>query len=226
MNPAPPSRHHDRANERETMLEDQVRARGIEDQSVLAAMRKVPRHRFVPQAMAAHAYEDRALPIGHDVTISQPSVVAFMIQAVDVQPGDKVLDVGTGSGYQAAVLAEMGARVYGVEIVEPLVRRARAVLTERGYLGPDAATHVEVHHGDGYRGLPNRGPFDAIIVAAAAPRVPEPLVEQLAAGGRMIVPVGEGPQRLVLLERTEHGVERRDVLDVAFVPMTGEVRQP
>ena len=206
-----------RADERRRMVEDQIAARGIQDQRVLAAMAAVPRHRFVPPSMSTYAYEDRPLPIGYDQTISQPYIVAFMSEVAGLEPHERVLEVGTGSGYQAAVLSELAAEVYTIEIVAPLAERAREVLSDR--------PNVHVRQGDGYRGWPEAAPFDAILVTAAPDHVPEPLVEQLAVGGRMVLPVGRIDQSLILLERTPEGVERRSILPVRFVPMTGEARE-
>jgi len=191
----------------------------IRDPEVLAAMGEVRRHLFVPEWVRASAYEDHPLPIGHDQTISQPFVVAFMTEALRLKPTDEVLEIGTGSGYQAAVLAKIAKQVYTIEIVEPLGRQAAKVLDELGY------RNVEVRIGDGYRGWPEHAPFDAIILTAAPDRVPEPLVEQLAVGGRLLAPVGSGYQELVLLEKTEEGVVRRSLLPVRFVPMTGEAQR-
>jgi len=210
----PPSQ----AELRRRMVVEQLKAPGrdIRNPRVLRAMEKVPRHEFVPESVRAHAYEDRPLPIGFGQTISQPFIVAFMTEQVDPQPGEKVLEVGTGSGYQAAVLAEMGAEVYTIEIIDPLAERARATLERLGY------TNVHVRAGDGYLGWPEAGPFDAILVTCAPDHVPEPLIEQLKDGGRMIIPVGPpGMQELVVLRKREGKLERRAVLPVLFVPMTG-----
>jgi protein-L-isoaspartate(D-aspartate) O-methyltransferase len=206
---------HERAEERRQMVQRQLVARDIVDARVLAAMLAVPRHRFMPESMAALAYVDAAQPIGHEVTISQPYIVALMSQLVDLQPGEKVLEIGTGSGYQAAVLAELGAKVYTIERVEVLARRAEAKLRELGY------DDVEVRYGDGYLGWPEHAPFDAILLTAAPPKVPEALTEQLAVGGKLIAPVGRdvGWQQLIVIERTATGLERETVLDVGFVPM-------
>lgn len=195
-----------------------VRAHGCDDEAVLAVLGRLPRHEFVPEDVRRFAYQDSPLPIGHEQTISQPFIVAFMTAALHLRPTDKVLEIGTGSGYQAAVLAELAAEVYTIEIVVPLARRAEALLQRLGY------HNVHVRAGDGYRGWPQQAPFDAIMVTAAPDHVPEPLVDQLAPGGRMILPVGEGRQQLVLIEKSEQGVTRRSVLDVRFVPMTGEAR--
>jgi protein-L-isoaspartate(D-aspartate) O-methyltransferase len=206
------------ADERARMVAQLEHGYRVRDRQVLAAMLAVPRHEFVPAARRALAYADHPLPIGHAQTISQPYIVAFMTEHLGVRPGDKVLEIGTGSGYQAAVLAALGARVFSIEIVEPLGRQADELLRRLGY-------EVAVRIGDGYRGWPDEAPFDAIIVTAAPDHVPQPLIDQLAVGGRMIVPVGRGSQDLVLLTRTATGVERRVVLPVRFVPMTGEAEE-
>jgi len=203
---------------RTTMVREQIAARGIEDKAVLAAMEAVPRHRFVPPALAGRAYEDRPLPIGFDQTISQPYIVAVMTAHAEVERGDKVLEVGTGSGYQAAVLAEIGAKVYSIEIVEPLGKQAAHTLTDLGY-------QVKTRIGDGYRGWPEAAPFDAILVTAAPPEVPEPLKQQLAVGGKMVIPVGEVFQELRVITRTKTGFDERRTEAVRFVPMTGEAQK-
>jgi protein-L-isoaspartate(D-aspartate) O-methyltransferase len=207
------------AQERERMVREQVEARGVSDPLTLAAMRKVPRHELVPEDMRASAYADQPLPIGHEQTISQPYIVAFMTEALGLKGGERVLEVGTGSGYQAAVLAHIAAEVYTVEIVQPLAERARADLARLGY------RNVHVRAGDGYRGWPEAAPFDAIVVTAAAPRIPEPLVEQLKEGGRLVIPVGELLQQLRVLERREGRLREVERLPVRFVPMTGEIRR-
>jgi protein-L-isoaspartate(D-aspartate) O-methyltransferase len=208
-----------RADERAAMVSQQIAARQISDARVLAAMRAVPRHRFVPPEQARHAYEDRPLAIGHRQTISQPYIVALMSQLARVEEGDRVLEVGTGSGYQAAVLAELGAHVYTIEIVEPLGAHARRLLRELGY------DRVHVRVGDGYGGWPEEAPFDAVVVTAAPPRIPEPLKDQLAVGGRMVVPVGDRQQTLRVLERTAEGIVERETIPVRFVPMTGKAQE-
>jgi protein-L-isoaspartate(D-aspartate) O-methyltransferase len=182
---------------------------------VLAAIEAVPRHRFVPAELRELAYEDRPLPIGHEVTISQPYMVALMTQLADIQPGERVLEVGTGSGYQAAVLAELGAQVYSIERIEALATQAQNLLLELGY------TDVQVRHADGYAGWPEYAPFDAIIVTAAPPSIPTTLTDQLARGGKLVAPVGAelGWQELVVIEKTKDGLRSQRITDVAFVPM-------
>ena len=201
------------------MVEQQLLARDITDTRVVSAMRRVPRDRFVPPDQRQQAYEDRPLPIGYRQTISQPYIVAYMTQALRLTPDATVLEVGTGSGYQAAVLAELAAAVYSIEIVAELAERARDTLAELGY------TNVQVRQGDGYAGWPEEAPFDAIMVTAAPDHVPQPLVDQLALGGRLIIPVGQDRQTLTILTRTEAGVEQESLLPVLFVPMTGEAER-
>ena len=201
------------------MVELQLKSPGrdITHVGVLKAMSEVPRHRFVSEERRDEAYEDRPLPIGHGQTISQPYVVAFMTEQLDPQPTDKVLEIGTGSGYQAAVLSSLVAEVYTMEIVAPLGQRARAELQRLGY------GNVKVRIGDGYKGWPEAGPFDAIIVTCAPDAIPEPLVSQLKEGGRMVIPVGPAfDQMLYLLTKRGGKMERKAVLPVLFVPMTGE----
>ncbi len=209
----------ERREERERLVRETIEARGVKDPRVLAAMRRVPRHRFMPKSIQSRAYEDRALPIGEGQTISQPFVVASMSEHAGVQKGETVLEVGTGSGYQAAVLAELGARVFSIEIVPALAERARETLASLGYDG------VEVRTGDGYRGWPEHAPFDAIVVTAAPDHVPQPLLDQLAVGGRMVIPVGQGVQDLRLITRDEKGLHERTLYGVLFVPMTGEAQE-
>jgi len=208
------------AEARREMVEQQIRARGIENPRVLAAMARVPRHELVPSILRSLAYADRPLPIGHGQTISQPFIVAFMTEALNPAPADRVLEIGTGSGYQAAVLAELVAKVYTIEIVSPLGERARADLARLGY------GNVFVRVGDGYEGWPEHAPFDAIIVTCSPEHVPQPLVDQLRDGGRMIIPVGDpqGGQELYLLEKRGTKVVKRAVLPVRFVPMTGKAQ--
>jgi protein-L-isoaspartate(D-aspartate) O-methyltransferase len=200
----------------ERLVAEHLVPQGITDSLTLAAMRTVPRHEFVPADQRPWAYADTPLPIGHEQTISQPAVVAFMTQAVRPRPGLRVLEVGTGSGYQAAVLAETGAKVWTVEIFRALADEARARLRRLGY------ERVRVRHGDGYAGWPEAAPFDAIVVTAGADSIPPPLIEQLAPGGRLVMPVGDPyvDQRLVLLEKDASGhVASRDLLPVRFVPL-------
>ena len=209
-----------RAVARAEMVTSQIAARGVADRAVLAAMRKVPRHEFVPAQVADMAYADRPLPIGERQTISQPYIVALMSELAALKPGARVLEIGTGSGYQAAVLSELGAKVYTVEIIAPLAERAAATLTRLGY----ANVHTRI--GDGYRGWPEAAPFDAIVVTAAPPAVPAPLKEQLKVGGRLVLPVGTYDQELRVITRTAQGWDERDVIPVLFVPMTGEAQTP
>ena len=201
------------------MVEQQVLARGITNPGVIGAMVRVPRERFVPLEQQRSAYDDRPLPIGYRQTISQPYIVAYMTDALRLDPGDRVLEIGTGSGYQAAVLAELAAKVYSIEIVPALAERARDTLTALGY------ANVDVRLGDGYAGWPDEAPFDAIIVTAAPDHVPQPLIEQLAPGGRLIIPVGQDSQSLTLITRTAEGVTQERMLRVLFVPMTGEAER-
>jgi protein-L-isoaspartate(D-aspartate) O-methyltransferase len=204
---------------REAMVRTQLERRDIVDRRVLAAMRAVPRHRFVPERQRDQAYDDHPLPIGFGQTISQPYIVAIMTQLALVKPGDRVLEIGTGSGYQAAVLAEMGAEVHGIEIVESLGTEAARLLQELGY------DRASVRIADGYDGLPELGPFAAILVAAAPPEIPAPLEQQLAVGGRLVVPVGRGSQELTVVHRRGDRFERRSILPVRFVPMIGRAAQ-
>ena len=207
------------AAERRRMVKEQLSSSGygITNARVLAAMGKVPRHEFVPVELWPRAYVDGPLPIGYDQTISQPYIVAFMTEQLDPQPTDRVLEIGTGSGYQAAVLAQLVAEVYTIEIIEPLAQRAEVDLKRLGY------TNIQVRAGDGYKGWPEAAPFDVIIVTCAPEKVPPPLVEQLKDGGRMIIPVGPmGDQELVLLRKQGEQLEKHAVLPVRFVPMTGK----
>jgi protein-L-isoaspartate(D-aspartate) O-methyltransferase len=210
------------ADARKGMVRDQLSGpgRSITNSRVLAVMGQVPRHEFVPERYRSQTYEDRPLPIGYDQTISQPYIVAFMTEQLHPEPTDRVLEIGTGSGYQAAVLAGLVSEVYSMEIVEPLARRAKTDLKRLGY------TNVTVRAGDGYKGWPEAAPFDAIIVTCAPEKVPQPLVEQLKDGGRMIIPVGPaGNQELVLLRKRRTRLETQAVLPVRFVPMTGAAQK-
>lgn len=206
----------DQRQARERMVREQIAARGVRDERVLGAMRKVARHLFVPPPMVPHAYRDSPLPIGHNQTISQPYVVAFMTEALELKPQDRVLEIGTGSGYQAAVLAELCREVYSIEIVEPLGKEAAARLKRLGY------TNLHLRIGDGYRGWPEAAPFDAIIVTAAPEEIPTALLDQLAVGGRMLLPVGRGEQLLVRVRRTPKRYTLEKLLPVRFVPMVKE----
>jgi protein-L-isoaspartate(D-aspartate) O-methyltransferase len=205
---------------RARLVKVHIEDEGVKSPAVLRAMRKVPRHWFVPEDRRPSAYEDRPLPIGEDQTISQPYVVASMTEEADIQPGERVLEIGTGSGYQAAVLAELTSEVFTIEIREPLARRAAATLKGAGYAA------VKVRHADGYHGWAAKGPFDAILVTAAAPHVPPPLVRQLKPGGRMVIPVGGAfaVQDLVLVTKDAEGrVRTKSLYAVRFVPLTGSL---
>jgi protein-L-isoaspartate(D-aspartate) O-methyltransferase len=198
------------------MVEEQIAARDIKDPRVLDAMKRVPRHEFVPEALRGSAYADSPLPIGHEQTISQPYVVAYMTEALALDATHKVLEIGTGSGYQAAILGELVKDVYSIEIVAPLGERARQTLERLGY----ANVHVRI--GNGYLGWPEQAPFDRVMVTAAPDEIPRPLIEQLKVGGLMAIPVGVGNQELRILRRTDKGMETLRTLPVRFVPMTGK----
>ena len=215
---APPD--SDFAARRQQMVQQQLVARGIKDEHVLAAMAKVPREEFVPPESRAAAYEDGPLPIGYGQTISQPYIVAFMTEQLRPKPSDRVLEVGTGSGYHAAILAELVSEVYSIEIVEPLAKNAEATLQRLGY------KNVHAKFGDGYKGWPETAPFDAIIVTCAPDKVPQPLVDQLRDGGRMVIPVGNTfAQQLYLLEKKNGQLKQSATLPVRFVPMAGEAQK-
>jgi protein-L-isoaspartate(D-aspartate) O-methyltransferase len=204
---------------RERMVRHQLQARDIHDPRVLAAMRKVPRHEFVPDGLRASAYEDSALPLEHGQTISQPYIVAYMTQALELRGTERVLEIGTGFGYQAAVLAEAAAEVYTIEIIPQLQERARTILDRLGY------KNIHFRVGDGYLGWPEAAPFDCIIVTAAPENVPQPLLDQLRDGGRMIIPIGSMNQDLVIFEKEKSGIKRRTTIPVRFVPMTGKAQE-
>jgi protein-L-isoaspartate(D-aspartate) O-methyltransferase len=209
------------AERRKAMVERQVAARGVTDPKVLRALTDIPRHVFVPAEYADLAYGDPPLPIDEGQTISQPYIVGLMTQCLALREGDKVLEIGTGSGYQAAVLALLAGRVWTIEIHEPLARKAAATLARLGL------ANVEVRAGDGFFGWPEEAPFDAIIITCAVRRVPEPLFEQLAEGGRLVVPLGDTRpfQTLTVLTKDKGAPVVRRVLDVRFVPMTGEAQK-
>ena len=204
------------AQARDRMVSTQIEARGVKDPDVLQALRSVPRHELVPPNVREAAYLDRPLPIGYGQTISQPYIVALMTEQLELQGHEKVLEIGTGSGYQAAVLSQLADHVYSMEIVEPLAERSRRDLKRLGF------NNVEIRVGDGYKGWPEEEPFDAIIVTAAPPSVPNRLVEQLAVGGRMVIPVGEYHQELLLITRDEKGIKTQSLIGVRFVPMVHE----
>jgi protein-L-isoaspartate(D-aspartate) O-methyltransferase len=197
----------------------EIQKEGVSDEKVLAAMRRVPRHEFVPERYRHAAYENRPLPIGFGQTISQPFIVGYMTQALKLKGGEKVLEIGTGSGYQAAVLAEIAREVYTIEILEPLGRHAEKTLNRLGY------ENIHVKISDGYQGWPKHAPFDAILVTAAPDHVPQPLVEQLNDNGRMVIPIGSWSQRIVLITKTADGVVQKLDIPVRFVPMTGQAQQ-
>ena len=201
---------------RELMVKMQLQGRDIHDLATITAMLNVPRHEFVPETMKKHAYSDRPLPIGSGQTISQPYIVAFMTQALHLKSGHRVLEIGTGSGYQAAVLAKIVDKVYTIEIVEDLAISAKKRLKDLGY------SNVEVIWGDGYHGLPTKAPFDAVMVTAGADSIPQPLIDQLKVGGRMIIPVGphNGIRQLVLVIKKKNKIIKKNVMPVRFVPFT------
>jgi protein-L-isoaspartate(D-aspartate) O-methyltransferase len=218
----------DYSNLRDQMVEQQIAARGVRDERVLDAMRRVRRHAFVPGIPPEKAYEDRPHPIGHRQTISQPYIVGLMTELAELPDEARVLEIGTGSGYQAAVLAQIATQVFSIEIVEPLAESAARTLAA------ESIDNVSVRAGDGYAGWPEEGPFDAILVTAGAPRVPPALLEQLKVGGRLVLPVdapdsdgffGQSVQYLEVYRRSEEGVDRERGIPVRFVPMTGEVRE-
>ena len=202
--------------ERSRMVDEQLRARDIRSAPVLDAMLNVPRHLFVPEPQRGRAYSDSPLPIGYDQTISQPYIVAFMTQALNLDPGHRVLEIGTGSGYQAAVLSALAKEVFSIEIVAPLAERARETLTRLGY------RNIQVRTGNGYLGWPEHAPYDRIMVTAAPDEVPAELVQQLKIGGLMAIPVGTAIQELRILRRTATGMQTLRTLPVMFVPMTGK----
>ncbi|MDI6839535.1 MAG: protein-L-isoaspartate(D-aspartate) O-methyltransferase [bacterium] len=201
------------------MVEEQIVARGIEDTLVLKAMLHVERHKFVPEKYKKLAYTDRPLPIGYEQTISQPYIVALMTSLLNLSGNEKVLEIGTGSGYQAAILAEIVSKVYTIEILKPLAESAEVRLNGMGY------KNIYVKCGDGYKGWPEYAPFDAIIVTCAPEQIPQPLIEQLKIGGKMVIPVGKLYQELILITRTEDGIKKEPIIPVRFVPMQREAQQ-
>ncbi len=207
-----------RIRQREQMVEHQIRQRGIKDKNVLAAMKSVPRHLFVPKNLINRAYEDNPLPIGLNQTISQPFVVAYMTEIAALTEEAKVLEIGTGSGYQAAVLAEIATKVFSIEIHPTLARRSRDLLHDLGY------HNLTIKVGDGYQGWPEEAPFDAIIVTAAPNHVPPALIEQLAIGGKMVIPVGRIQQEMTIVTKTNSGTSTTQTIPVRFVPMTGKAQ--
>lgn len=210
---------HPRQAERDRMVREQIIARGVTDSKVLQALGQIPRHEFVPESEQEQAYEDHPLPIGFGQTISQPYIVAFMTEALMLQPHERVLEIGTGSGYQAAILSRVANKVFTIEIVEPLARAAQETLESLGL------TNVTVRAGDGYQGWQEEAPFDAIILTAAPEHIPQPLMDQLAIGGRLILPLGKTVQKLMLMKKTKDGWQKENLLPVAFVPMTGEAER-
>lgn len=218
-NRGPELRFDEFRRQRSRMVDQQIAGRGVRDHAVLAALHQVPRHLFVPEEVRARAYADSPLPIGHGQTISQPFIVGFMTEQLNVRAGDRVLEIGTGSGYQAAILAAMDVEVVSIEIVRPLAERSAELLKELGF------ENTTVIHGDGYYGFEDMAPYDAIIVTAAAAHVPPPLVAQLKPGKRMVIPVGRAgwTQNLLLVEKPEEGRTRtRNLMPVRFVPLTGQ----
>jgi protein-L-isoaspartate(D-aspartate) O-methyltransferase len=207
---------HEYRRSRQSMVSRQIEARDVTDPAVIRAMRRVPRHEFVAPSLRPFAYSDSPLPIRFGQTISQPYVVAYMTELAGLKPQDRVLEIGTGTGYQAAVLAEIVKEVYTIEIIEPLAVEAEERLKEMGYA-------VHVRHGDGYLGWPEAAPFDAIIVTAAPPRIPEALQNQLKVGGRLIVPVGSDLQSIYRITRMDSGFKHEKLLPVRFVPMIESV---
>lgn len=202
--------------ERLRMVKEQIRARGIKSEAALAAMSKVPRHRFVSTSLIRAAYLNRPLPIGHGQTISQPFIVAYMTEAAGVSSDEKALEIGTGSGYQAAILGELAKEVYTIEIIPELAEGASKVLSELGY------KNIHVKSGNGYLGWPEHAPFDAIVVTAAPDEIPKALVEQLAVGGKMVIPVGDLYQEMMIVTKTKDGIVEKRTIPVRFVPMTGK----
>lgn len=216
----PASAQEDSLAAKRRQMVDVVRGRGVSDGRVLRAMGEVPRHLFVPENVRPQAYEDFPLPIGSQQTISQPYIVALMTSLLDLKGGEKVLEIGTGSGYQAAVLSKVAGEVYTIEILGPLSENARKAIDGLGY------GNIHFRVGDGYAGWPEAAPFDGILVTAAPEKVPQPLLDQLKIGGKLVIPVGSFFQDLLVYTRTASGIERKNVAPVRFVPMTGEAQKP
>lgn len=204
--------------ERLIMVREQIEARGVKNRAVLESMRNVPRHLFIPENLRLEAYEDEPVPIGYGQTISQPYIVALMTELLELSPDSKVLEIGTGSGYQAAILSTLADSVFSIEIIPELAAAADSILKELNY-------KVEVKCGDGYRGWPEHAPFDAIIVTAAPEKIPQPLIEQLAEKGRLVIPVGSYYQELKLIRKVDGKLVERNIAPVRFVPMTGEAEK-
>jgi len=207
------------AERRERMVETQIETRGVKNKLVLDAMRKVPRHLFVAEGLRDVAYTDGPLPIGEEQTISQPYIVALMTELLGLKGGEKVLEIGTGSGYQAAILAEIANEVYTIEIICPLAEKAERKLKEMGY------KNITVRCADGYQGWQEHAPFDGVMVTAAPDHIPQPLVDQLKIGGKLVIPVGDLFQELVVVTKTEKGIKKENIIPVRFVPMTGEAEK-
>ena len=219
MERGPLINNYSRQAERDQMVQEQIMARGVTDPRVLHVMRTIPRHQFVLESDVEEAYEDHPLSIGFGQTISQPYIVAFMTEALNLQPHTRVLEIGTGSGYQAAVLSQLAKKVFSIEIVESLADRAKKTLNNLGI------NTVIIRTGDGYQGWFNEAPFDAIMLTAAPEHIPQPLLDQLVIGGRLILPLGKMVQRLILMKRTQEVWKKDELFPVAFVPMTGEVQE-
>ena len=219
MERGPLINNYSRQAERDQMVQEQIMARGVTDPRVLHVMRTIPRHQFVLESDVEEAYEDHPLSIGFGQTISQPYIVAFMTEALNLQPHERVLEIGAGSGYQAAVLSQLAKKVFSIEIVESLADRAKKTLNNLGI------NTVIIRTGDGYQGWFNEAPFDAIMLTAAPEHIPQPLLDQLVIGGRLILPLGKMVQRLILMKRTQEVWKKDELFPVAFVPMTGEVQE-
>ena len=219
MERGPLINNYSRQAERDQMVQEQIMARGVTDPRVLHVMRTIPRHQFVLESDVEEAYEDHPLSIGFGQTISQPYIVAFMTEALNLQPHERVLEIGAGSGYQAAVLSQLAKKVFSIEIVESLADRAKKTLNNLGI------NNVIIRTGDGYQGWLNEAPFDAIMLTAAPEHIPQPLLDQLVIGGRLILPLGKMVQRLILMKRTQEVWKKDELFPVAFVPMTGEVQE-